>query len=78
MDEILIKKSQHLFSLLRSLEEHSRDLYWDLRYLNILFSGMEKVMESAVTKLTCLCVKKVCSTLSQTFLEWKMKAWAQG
>lgn len=54
MDEILIKKAQHLFLQLRSLEEHSGDLYWDLCCLNILFSGMEKVIESAMTKLICL------------------------
>lgn len=78
MDEILILKAQHLFLQLRSLEEHSGDLYWDLCCLNILFSGMEKVIESAMTKLICLWVNKVCYTLSQTFLEWKMKAWAQG
>lgn len=42
MYEILIKKSQHLFSLSRSLEEHSGDPYWDVCCLDILFSGMEK------------------------------------
>lgn len=78
MDEILIKKPQPLLSELGSLEEHSGDLYWDLCCLSILFSGMEKVMGGAVTKLICLWVKKVCCTLGQTFLEWKMKAWAQG
>lgn len=72
------KKPQHLFSQLRLLEEHSVDLCWNLCCLNILFSGMEKVMEGTTTKVMGLWVNKVCSTVSQTFLEWKMKACAQG